>query len=91
MLKFYIAKILNKKGRHAEQAYKVCLGILNLSTKVGNQRLTKACQRALEYSIYNYKTIKKILDNGLEKQEGEENDDFKMPKHDNIRGKDYYK
>jgi len=86
----YISKILSKK-QHADQAYKTCIGILSLSKKVGNERLTKACQRALEYSIYNYRTVKKILENGLEKQEGYENEQLKMPQHDNIRGKDYYK
>jgi transposase len=89
-VRIYIAKILSKT-RHAEQSYKVCLGILIFAKKVGNDRLIKACQRALDYGSYNYRTIKRILDNGLDKENIDENEQLKMPAHDNIRGKDYYK
>jgi hypothetical protein len=44
----------------------------SLCEKVGKERLTKACQRALDYGIYNYKTIKKILEKGLDKQKSED-------------------
>ncbi len=90
-VKIYIIKILNQSKYH-EQACKVCLGVLAFAKKVGKERLTKACQRALDYGIYNYKTIKKILEKGLDKQESDDDDEQrKMPEHDNIRGKDYYK
>ena len=87
-VRLYISKIINKK-HHKEQAYKVCLGILSFVPKFGNDRLIKACQRALDYGIYNYKTIKKILESGLEKQD-DSNENLQMPQHENIRGKDYY-
>ena len=90
-VKIYLSKIFNKT-QHPDQAIKICLGILNFSKKVGNERLTKACQRALDYGIYNYRTIIKILENGLDKQEDDnETEQLKMPEHDNIRGGDYYK
>jgi hypothetical protein len=58
---------------------------------VGNERLTKACQRALEYGIYNYKTIQTILEKGMDKyDEKEDNENLQMPQHDNIRGEQYY-
>lgn len=84
----YILKILNRK-QHPEQAYKSCVGVLGFAKKVGNERLIKACQRALGYGLYNYKTIQKILENGLEDQQ-EENEQLQMPLHDNIRGEEYY-
>lgn len=84
----YILKILDRK-QHPEQAYKSCVGVLGFAKKVGNERLIKACQRALEYGIYNYKTIQKILENGLENQQ-EEQEQLQMPLHDNIRGEEYY-
>lgn len=56
---------------------------------MGNERLIKACRRALGYGLYNYKTIQKILENGLEDQP-EENEQLQMPLHDNIRGEEYY-
>lgn len=84
----YILKILDRK-QHPEQAYKSCVGVLGFAKKVGNERLIKACQRALEYGIYNYKTIQKILENRLENQQ-EEQEQLQMPLHDNIRGEQYY-
>ena len=89
-VKLYVSKILHQ-SKYQEQACKVCLGILAFAKKAGKERLTKACQRALDYGIYSYKTIKKILEKGLDKQESDENEQRKMPEHDNIRGKDYYK
>jgi len=89
-VKFYISKILNKKG-HREQAYKICLGVLSLAPKVGNERLAKACQRALDYGVCDYRTIKKILERGWDMQINDETEQLKMPQHDNIRGKNYYK
>lgn len=90
-VRLYILKILDRK-QHPEQAYKSCVGILSFTNKVGKERLIKACQRALGYGLYNYKTIQNILDKGLDKQdEPTEGDQLQMPFHDNIRGENYYK
>ena len=86
----YILKILNRK-QHPEQAYKSCVGILGFAKKVGNDRLIKACQRALGYEMYNYKIIQRILEKGLDKETEEETEHLEMPSHDNIRGEEYYK
>jgi transposase len=89
-VKLYILKVLDRK-QHPEQAYKSCVGILSFAKKVGNERLIKACQRALGYGAYNYKTIQKILDRELDKHDApEETDQLQMPLHDNIRGQNYY-
>jgi transposase len=84
----YIQQVLLKKP-HPEQAYKSCQGILSFAKRVGNQRLIKACQRAREVGWYNYKTIENILQKGLDRQSHEDSA-IEMPKHENIRGKDYY-
>lgn len=84
----YISKVLDQK-QHPEQCYKSCMGILSFEKKVGKDRLISACQRALGYELYNYKTIQNILERGLEK-EIIEDDSLDMPMHDNIRGEDYY-
>ena len=88
-VKLYVLKILDRK-QHPEQAYKSCVGILSFSKKIGNERLIKACQRALGYGLYNYKTIQQILEMGLDKFDEPENEQLEMPLHDNIRGKEYY-
>ena len=89
-VRLYVLKVLDRK-QHPEQAYKSCLGILGFAKKVGNERLIKACQRALGYGAYNYKTIQKILERELDLGEApDETDQLQMPFHDNIRGENYY-
>ncbi len=88
-VKLYISKILENR-KYPEQAYRICIGVLSFSRKVGDERLIKACKRALDYKIYNYRTIKTILEKGLDGQD-DEFEQLKMPEHNNIRGKDYYK
>ncbi len=89
-VKLYIIKILNK-NHHPEKSYRLCSGVLNFAKKVGNERLIKACQRALNYGSHDFSTIQKILEKGLDKFEEEEAEEKQMPAHDNIRGGDYYK
>jgi transposase len=89
-VRLYVLKVLDRK-QHPEQAYKSCMGILGFAKKVGNDRLVKACQRALGYGAYNYKTIQKILERELDLRDGpDETDQLRMPFHDNIRGENYY-
>ena len=88
-VKLFILRILDRK-QHPEQAYKSCVGVLSFAKKVGNERLINACQRGLEYGQYNYKTIQKILERGLDKQPQEESEQLQMPLHENIRGENYY-
>lgn len=88
-VEYYIAQVLNKKP-HPEQAYKSCQGILSFAKRVGHQRLIKACQRAHAYGLYHYRAIEDILNRGMDLFDLEEERQLPMPKHDNIRGKDYY-
>jgi transposase len=89
-VRLYVLKVLDRK-QHPEQAYKSCVGILSFAKKVGHERLIKACQRALGYGAYNYKTIQKILELQLDQKDTpEETDQLSMPLHDNIRGGRYY-
>jgi hypothetical protein len=90
-VKLLIIEILNKK-QHVEQSYKSCIGVLSLAKKVGNERLSKACEMALDYRIYNYKIVENILEKGLDNLiENNENQDETLPSHPNIRGNTYYK
>lgn len=85
-----IEKILQRK-QYPEQNYKSCVGILNLATKTGKERLENACKRALSYDAVGYNQIKNILEKGLDKEE-EQPDLFNVSisNHDNIRGSKYY-
>ncbi|WP_452600006.1 IS21 family transposase [Pontimicrobium sp. MEBiC01747] len=88
--KTFITLLLAKR-QHPEQSYKSCAGVLGLSKKVGNQRLNNACKRALDYERINYQSIKSILEKGLDYIQEDTNTESSIPKHDNIRGGNYYK
>jgi transposase len=89
-VKEYIIRILEKK-QHPEQAYKSCMGVLSFVKKVGRERLRNACKRAIEYNMYNYKTVQTILEKGLDQIDDENLFEQSIPEHGNIRGKEYYK
>jgi transposase len=89
-VKKYIIRILEKK-QHPEQAYKSCMGVLSFVKKVGAQRLTNACKRAIEYNMYSYKTVQTILEKGLDQTDDGDLFEQALPEHGNIRGKEYYK
>lgn len=87
----YIVNILEKR-QHPEQAYRSCQGILSFAFRVGNERLDKACCRALQYSDYSYMTIKTILERKMDQVPLDNEEGGKiMPLHSNIRGKTYYR
>jgi transposase len=88
-VKFYVSCILDQKI-YPERAYKMCTGVIQLSKKYGIERLARACTRAVEFGIFNYKTVKKILENNLETTLGEADLSGSMPQHTNIRGNEYY-
>ena len=87
----YIIQIIESRN-HPEQAYKSCLGILSFEKKVGRERLINACKRALDFKIYSFKTIQKILENNLDQIDFEQKSELEqqLPIHGNIRGKQYY-
>ena len=87
----FITNILDNRS-HPEQAYKSCLGVLNLEKKVGRVRLINACRRALDFGNYNYKSVKMILEKKLDQIQSDQADqqEIVLPEHDNIRGKHYY-
>jgi len=85
-----IEKIFQTKS-HPEQAYKSCEGILRLAKKVGNGRLNNACRRALDYGSFYYKTVKNILERGIDLQQDLFHKSTQTtPEHKNIRGSNYY-
>ncbi len=89
--KEYIIQLLNTR-QHPEQTYRSCQGVLSFAARSGKERLNNACKRALQYEDYGYQTIRVILQRGLDHNPNEElNNDQKLPPHDNIRGKNYYK
>lgn len=87
----YILEILNR-ATYPEQAYRSCVGILSQEKKVGKDRLIRTIERATHYGAFNYTTIIKILQTGLDTLEPDEQIKQPMlPFHENIRGPENYK
>lgn len=75
---------------HPEQGYRPCLGIVRLADKYGEDRLDAACRRALDHSAVSYKSVKSILEKGLDRIEEEAESQADPVKHSNIRGQEAY-
>lgn len=76
--------------RHPQQAYRTCLGILNLARGHDKERLEAACTRAHSAGICSYKGVKNILDSRLDQLGLEEAAPTVPGDHANIRGSSYY-
>jgi hypothetical protein len=73
-----------------QQAYRACYGLLRLGKQFGNDRLEKACAKALLVGSSRYQHVEAILKNQLEEVPFNKTVDIKISAHDNIRGAHYY-
>jgi len=85
-----IIRILDSR-QHPEQAFKSCMGLLNLAKKHDHNDYIKACKKALQLDCTNYKFIKNTLKTkAFNLTDQQELNLFKLPDHKNIRGKEMY-
>ena len=77
---------------HPEQGYRSCMGIMRLEKPYSKQRLEAACARAIAIGAYSYRSVRSILEKGLDKLPlpGSEREQTAPINHTNIRGTDYY-
>jgi len=74
-----------------EQAYKSCMGLLQLSQKYSAERLENACVKAKGMCSCTYTTVANILKNGQDCiAPPPATPPLIMPTHENIRGAAYY-
>ncbi len=81
--------MFNNNGRHPEQLYRSCDGLLSLQRKTEPATFEKACQMAIDNQNYSYRFINKILTNKMTEQ-AQTITEKPLPLHPNIRGKEYY-
>jgi transposase len=86
----FIELLLESKG-HPQQAFKSCMGVLNLGKKYKSEDLEKVCKKAIEYNSISFRFINNALKNNIHKMEQEDTINLKLPFHKNIRGKGDYK
>jgi transposase len=75
---------------HPEQGYRACLGLMRLARQYGDERLEGACARAQSIRSPSYRSVKSILQCGLDQQGPLGRTVTAMPSHDNVRGPGYY-
>ncbi len=83
----WVKAILAQK-QHEQQAYRVCLGLLNLSRQYESARLNKACAIATHHQLYRLKQIKSILQSNQDQLLPESKEQLSLlpQAHENIRG-----
>jgi len=72
---------------HPEQAYRVCLGLLNLSKQYPTTRLNAACRIANQAGLVRLKQIKAILKSNRDQLPEQLSLAAELPQdHENVRG-----
>jgi transposase len=86
-----IERVMSTRA-HPQQGFRSCLGIMRLSQRYGSERLEAACQRALQVDAVSYRSVRSILQMGLERQEVPAGEPpAALPQvHENLRGSSYY-
>ena len=85
-----VQAILDSKV-HPEQGYRTCLGIISLARKYPLERIDAASVRALRFGVLTCKSLKSILDTGLDRQPLEQPEQLPLvSEHRNLRGASYY-
>jgi len=84
-----VEAILDSKA-HPLQGLQACLGLRRLEKGYGPERLEAACQRALEIQGLSLRSIRSILEHGLDKIQPPKPEPEPVIDHGNIRGAAYY-
>lgn len=75
---------------HPALGYRSCLGILRLAERYGEDRLEAASRRALACGARSYRSLRSILERGLDALEDADAISPPALSHANVRGADYY-
>ena len=85
---------LLESRQHPELSYRSCLGLLNLARHYTATRLEAACQRALLLGARRQRSVRTILECGLDSQPlpdtAQTEAAITLPVHQNLRGAAYY-
>lgn len=77
---------------HPQQGFRSCLGLIRLCNSYGPERTEAACRKAVAIHALNYKSVKTLLANNIDKLPDKPVEVPVAPvQHPNIRGADYYR
>ncbi|MFV0346273.1 MAG: IS21 family transposase [Bacteroidales bacterium] len=82
-------ELMFEQDVYPEQLYRSCDGLLSLQRNTDNLVFDKACRIAIEHENYKCGFVKNIIQNKMTSIKIEE-PKSSLPKHNNIRGKEYY-
>jgi transposase len=85
------ARQLMAERRIPEHAFRPCMGIIRLGKHYGNERVDRACSRALKMHIVGFRHIESMLKTGRDQLPDAANVASRPAvSHDNLRGAAYY-
>jgi len=74
-----------------EHGFRPCVGLIRLGKRYGNERVDRACSRALQMNIVGYRHIESMLKTGRDRLPLPDEGPFRPAvSHDNLRGAGYY-
>lgn len=85
-----LAAVIMEKRTHPQQGFRSALGLISLTKQYDKTRVEAACKRALAIGGTSIKSVKSILENGLDKKPLPERIASHSITHGNIRGNAYY-
>ncbi|MGA1846333.1 IS21 family transposase [Deferribacter abyssi] len=85
-----LMKMIMESRNHPVNAYRTCIAILKLSDEYSAKELELSCQKAISIGAFTVKSVKTILKTKSYQQRPKK-DITPLNKHENIRGKQYYK
>jgi len=85
-----LSKAIMEKRQYPIQGYRSVLGIINLTKAYPKERVEAACARALKIGAFSYRSVKSILERGLDRISLQTPNTASNLIHSNIRGAQYY-
>jgi transposase len=87
-----LVAVILESHTHPEQGYRSCLGIMRLAKRYPAERVELASARALAIGARSYRSVKTILEKGLDQVPPEPSDEQPaLPPHKNVRGPEYFR
>jgi len=85
-------KAILERAAYPDQAFRSCVGIINLSKKYPCERLDMACRMAISLGTVSYRAVKHILEKESDLVRSmDERNQCALPFHENLRGQAAYK
>jgi len=86
-----LARAIMESKRHPVQGYRAIMGIIRLARVWSKERVDAACARALAVGAYSYRSVRSILEKGLDQVPLKTEGSSLSLEHENIRGGNYYR